>query len=173
MLNCELIKRVENTAPALSLHTTANCITCAGKKKVFRTQCKAIISFPEANQTFSGFVFCQTKLNCIHVKFMQIHACNLSRRLTSVPYWRGEGWRANWSWDNQLSVIIYTFLRLSVFSNFHPADNKLGIFSVCQFYRYGSRWTDPVDHQRVSESLGLCHPASWLLQRRLLKHSRA
>lgn len=46
---------------------------------------------------------------------MQMHACNLSRRLTSVPYCKGEGWGAKWSWDNQLSFLIYTFNHLSVF----------------------------------------------------------
>lgn len=59
--------------------------------------------------SLSLIVLRQTKLKCVGPKFMQMHACNLSQRVTRVPYCKGEGWRAKWSWDNQLSFIIHTF----------------------------------------------------------------
>lgn len=74
-------------------------------------------------------------------KFMQIHACNLSQRLTSVPYCRGEGWRATWSWDNQLSFIIDTLCYLKALFRL----TRLDIFWVSRCSRYGSVWEEPVE----------------------------
>lgn len=67
------------------------------------------VSFAFLSLSLCLIVFQQTKLKCVGPKFMQMHACNLSQRVTRVPYCKGEGWRAKWSWDNQLSFIIHTF----------------------------------------------------------------
>lgn len=96
-----------------------------------------ITYFPccDTNQAFFWIRTLETNLNSIHAKFMQIHACNLSTGLTSVPYCRGEGWRAKWGWDNQLSFIIYTFLHFS-FSNF---TIRLKHLVTCAI-RYAWQW---------------------------------
>lgn len=102
---------------------------------------------------------------------MQIHACNLSQRLTSVPYCRGEGWRARWSWDNQLRFIIYTFRHLSVLSEF-SARSEVWCFPRVNVMDAGHSEQRLLNWSWFSNSLWLCGPASWLLHWRLLTHSR-
>lgn len=133
--NCMLIKCSSTVTASGQMHKM--CM-----KRCAEHYVRLYVRFSNTNQAFLWIVTLANKLELyiyIYAKFMQIHACNLSASLTSVPYCRGEGWRANWSWDNQLSFIIYTFLHLSFLRMLHQA-NTFGYFCVLKLTANNACW---------------------------------